>query len=230
MNRGINAVFSDLGSAWCLKHIVWDWNGTLLDDFRITAEIARRAVSLAGGPDLDNTSIRSAYTRPASDYLSALTGRTVTESELKGFNALYDQLYVPVMYRQTLANDAIEAIDLAMLHGCGQSILSMAPHGRLIKLLQHFGIHDRFKLVEGRTPGAPSYKTERISSHLNRMGLTPKEVCLIGDTIEDYETARLIGCQVVLVTTGMQSEDRLRSTGALTRGSLFEAVVAALAK
>jgi phosphoglycolate phosphatase len=46
------------------------------------------------------------------------------------------------------------------------------------------------------------------------VGVSPKELVLVGDTALDIATARMAGARAVVVLTGLQSSDYLRGAGA----------------
>ena len=55
------------------KHIVWDWNGTLLDDLHVVIEAANVSLGLFDIEGIDEDGYRDHFTRPvrASEPLTA---------------------------------------------------------------------------------------------------------------------------------------------------------------
>jgi hypothetical protein len=88
------------------RHVIWDWNGTLLDDYEITARIAIDSLEHLGRTGLTAQDIRHHHRRPLSDAFSNLLGRTVSDSELRLIGERYKSIYEPVMFDLPLAGDA----------------------------------------------------------------------------------------------------------------------------
>jgi phosphoglycolate phosphatase-like HAD superfamily hydrolase len=204
------------------RHVVWDWNGTLLDDFEITARITIEALAELGVPDVTIEEVRHHYCRPLSRYFSALLGREATAADLDHLGSRYDHRYGALMHELQLAADAVAALEI-IAGAASQSLLSMAPQEQLNRLVDSHGLRPRFTLIEGFAGAGHPTKHESLSRHCRALRLERYDTCLIGDTIDDYEAARSLGFAVILVATGMQSRDRLESTGAPVVDSLREA-------
>ena len=65
-----------------VSHVVWDWNGTLLGDFELTASIATGPLAELGHPGLTGQDIREHFRRPYTAFYSSLLGRPVSDDEL----------------------------------------------------------------------------------------------------------------------------------------------------
>lgn len=211
-----------------IKHIVWDWNGTLLDDFEITAQFGIDFFNKAGKSGVTFEDVRQHHTRPFSEYLKSLLGREATESELSNFYSGFSEVYEPVMYDLPLAPDAVHALDTINEAGQSQSILSMAPHEELVSLVRHNGIYERFTRVDGAQDLSKPFKIDALKAHIDGLNVDPAHVCVIGDSIDDYDAAKGLGASAVLVSTGMYAHDRLVATGAPVATSLTGAVAEAL--
>jgi len=204
------------------RHAIWDWNGTLLDDFDITARITIDALAELGSIEVTPEQVRDHYCRPLDGYFSRLLGRDVTEDDLRHLGLRYDMRYRDMMHELSLASDAIVAIEV-IGQKATQSLLSMAPHDQLNTLVDLHGLRPRFRLIEGfRGTGHPT-KRESLVNHCAALGLEDHSLCLIGDTVDDHDAAAAAGIGSILVATGMQSRRRLESTGAPVVDSLSEA-------
>ncbi|KZK97500.1 Phosphoglycolate phosphatase [Pseudovibrio sp. Ad14] len=210
------------------KHIVWDWNGTLLDDFEITAQYGIDYFAKAGLSGVTFEDVRQHHTRPFADYIKSLMGRAATESELATFYSDFSKVYEPAMYDLPLAPDAFHALETISGAGKSQSILSMAPHEELVSLVRHNGIYEHFTRVDGARDLKKHFKIDALKAHFDELGVEPASVCVIGDSIDDFDAANGLGASAVLVSTGMYSHDRLVTTGAPVATSLTGAVAEAL--
>ena len=202
------------GSRPVLTHVVWDWNGTLFDDFDLTARIAGRTLAALGVPGITGHDIRREFRRPFSDFYASLVGRPVTAEEFAFIRQCYEQEYEAEVLGLGLQPDALEAMDL-LGRRATQSLLSMAPDPQLQQLVDHHRIRGRFVLVEG-SPRTDSdgNKAGRLEQHLAVIGADPVRTLIIGDTVDDHEAAVHNGARSVLVTTGSTSRTQLEATGA----------------
>ena len=216
------------GARPALSHVVWDWNGTLFDDFDLTARIADRTLTALGVPGVTGEDIRREFRRPFSQFYASLFGRPITADEFTFIRERYELEYAAELDSVSLQPDAGAAMDLIQGRAA-QSLLSMAPDGQLQALVDRHGIRDRFVLIEGSTrDDSDGNKAGRLEEHLAAMRSNPAGTVVIGDTVDDHEAALHSGARSVLVTTGSTSRDNLEATGAPVVDTLLEAATVAL--
>lgn len=210
-----------------VEHVVWDWNGTLLDDFGLTAEIATRTLAQLGASGITGDDIRRHFRRPFSDFYASLLGRPVSAREFSLIRERYETEYDAAVLGAPLQADAGAALDYAAARGT-QSLLSMAPDPQLQQLVDHHRIRERFLRVEGSpTTSSDGNKAGRLHDHLYAIGAEAARTVVIGDTVDDHEAAQASGARSVLVTTGSTSRASLERTGAPVVDTIFEAIVVA---
>lgn len=211
-----------------LSHVVWDWNGTLFDDFGLTARIAERTLATLGVPGVTGDDIRTHFRRPFSDFYARLFGRPISAPEFDYIRSRYQAEYELELGSVSLQPDALAALDL-LAPQASQSLLSMAHDDQLQALVDEHAIRDRFVLVEG-SPGTDSdgNKAERMQRHLHTLAVDPASTVIIGDTVDDHEAAAAVGARSVLVTTGSTSRGQLEATEVPVVDTLLEAATIAL--
>lgn len=205
-------------------HVVWDWNGTLLDDFAVTARIARHTLETLGVPGVDAEAIRAHFRRPYADFYARLFGRPITAAEYDLIRQRYELEYGAEALALSLQPDAGTAMDVVAENDATQSLLSMAHDEQLQELVDHHRIRDRFLRVDG-SPSTDSdgNKSARLASHLAAMGVGATSTVVIGDTVDDHEAAASCGARSVLVTTGSTARSSLEETGAHVVDTLLAA-------
>lgn len=196
------------------RHVVWDWNGTLLADNdaalasvnAVCAEFGRDPIDLAGWQAL--------YSRPLRRSYERLLGREITPADWATIDRSYHDSYRALLPTCQLAAGAPETLRHWQSTGRTQSLLSMWFHDELVQLITELELTGYFARVDGlrvRTGGGS--KDVHLASHLTELALDPADVVLIGDVVDDAEAAAHVGAQCVLVTTGMTAPESLRATG-----------------
>jgi phosphoglycolate phosphatase-like HAD superfamily hydrolase len=215
-----------------VKHIIWDWNGTLFGDSRALIDSTIDAFIAAGLPPITREQYRQHHTQPIPLFYDRLVGRTLTQPEQESLNRHFQRAYLSRRPQLELEPGAREALELWHQAGGRQSLLSMHPHRRLVPLLREKRIDHLFTLVEGWTSGDPGNKTPHLVRHLATLGLAPQEAQLIGDSADDARAARACGVGCVLYHASehaLHARDHLLPLGVPLGDSLHEIVSGLLA-
>jgi len=64
-----------------VRHVVWDGNGTLLDDFALNVSAVGESCASVGGGPVTADRHRTHFTRPISVFYERLLGRPIGEGE-----------------------------------------------------------------------------------------------------------------------------------------------------
>jgi phosphoglycolate phosphatase-like HAD superfamily hydrolase len=207
-------------------HLVWDWNGTLLDDLTLVIEATNVALGSIGGPPVTADHHRRGFRRPIADYYAEVLGRPVGEAEFARLDELFHDAYQAGL-PCPLAPDAEAA-----LHDWSgsQSLLSMWHHADLVPTVAEHGLTKHFSRIDGLPPqwaGKGSYKGPHLVAHLTALGLDGARVVMIGDTVDDAHAAATAGARCVLYSGGFTAAEQLHATGAPVVDSLLDAVILA---
>ncbi|MEV4491423.1 HAD hydrolase-like protein [Micromonospora coxensis] len=208
-------------------HLVWDWNGTLLDDLDLVVRATNVAFASAGGPSVTADEHRARFRRPIADYYADMLGRAVDAEAFGALDRIFHDAYRAGLTSCTLAADATAAI--AAWPGT-QSLLSMWFHDELVPTVHTYGLTPHFARVDGlRAAVGGGFKAEWLAKHLAELGLDGHEVVLIGDSIDDADAAASVGAHCVLYTGGLSDPAALRASGHPVADTLTEAVTLAAA-
>lgn len=211
-----------------VQHVVWDWNGTLLDDLEVVLGAVNVAMATLDGPPVDGDIYRTHFTRPIQHFYEGLLGRSISESEWHLLNDTYHEAYYSQVHDAPLAFDALDA--LARVDGLGwnQSLLSMTPQARLEWVVADHGLFDRLQPVTGLPGQTGGLKAEHMELHLDRQNLVGPQVAVIGDTPDDVTAARAVGAVAILYDSGSHHREQLDEVGVPVVNSLVEAIETAL--
>ncbi|MEY9213150.1 phosphoglycolate phosphatase-like HAD superfamily hydrolase [Thermobifida halotolerans] len=208
-----------------VRHIVWDWNGTLLDDNHANLAAANHVCELFGRPALELEEWRRIFRRPLVPFYEELLGRPFADGEWERLNTAYNSHYQQFLPSCDLADGARDTLRGWRERGGSQSLLSMAAHEHLVPLVTEHGLVPHFTRVDGRHYDADvDSKAEHLVHHLAAQDVDPATVVLIGDIDDDAHAARAVGANAILVATGLMSRERLETTGYPVADSLTEAV------
>ena len=205
-------------------HIVWDWNGTLLDDLGIVVESLNVGTARFGVPPIDHDGYRDHFTRPVRGFYDSLFGRAISDMEWAELNRSFHDEYYARVERATLTTGARETIDRVVELGWSQSLLSMSIHDHLLEIVSSHGIADRFLSVEGIRSNTGGLKSGHLEAHLDSLQKEPATVLLIGDTPDDAMAARGVGAGIVLYDGGSHHLDALHALGAPVADTLVDAL------
>jgi phosphoglycolate phosphatase len=192
--------------------IIWDWNGTLLNDVSVCVGAINLLLSDRNRPLIDVKTYLQIFTFPVKDYY-----------QKAGFDFKNEPFEIPAMqfmdiYREQLVNAGLHTDSIFVLKqlqslGFKQAVLSAMEQELLNKLLNQYEINSYFEETFGIDNHYGAGKIDRGKELIESMNLNPKECLLIGDTLHDAEVASALGCQCILFDGGHQSRERLETSG-----------------
>jgi phosphoglycolate phosphatase-like HAD superfamily hydrolase len=208
------------------KHLVWDWNGTLLDDLPLVVTATNAAFASIGGPVVSADEHRRDFRRPISDYYGTVLGRRVDDAEYLVLDRAFHDAYRGGVAECRLTADALAAMELWT---GSQSLLSMWFHAELVPTVTRYGLTSYFARIDGlRAEVGGGFKSEHLITHLAELGIDGADAVLIGDSMDDADAAASVGARCILYTGGFTHPEQLRASGRESADSLVEAVQMAL--
>ncbi|MGW0535783.1 HAD family hydrolase [Streptomyces sp. NPDC003032] len=211
-------------------HIVWDWNGTLLHDIHAVIEATNASFAEIGLEPITLERYRELYCVPIPRFYERLMGRLPSESEWRVMDAVFHRHYWSRAEGCGLTEGAAQLLAERRADGRTQSLLSLAPHERLVPIVRRHGIQEHFVRIDGRTDDSHAGKAERMVRHLAALEgvvAAAERVVVIGDAVDDAVAAAHVGARAVLYTGGSHSRGSLEAAGVPVVDSLAEAVVVA---
>ena len=204
------------------KHIIWDWNGTLLNDTRLCVEVLNELLLKRGKLPITEADYRQNFNFPVINfykYLGFETSAGSFESISHEFIHSYETRWLSEC---ELHADVKLILNNLSEHGRTQSILSAAKQEALEIGIRHYGIHTHFTELVGCGDIYAHGKITQGQQWLRRCKWSPSEIVLIGDTLHDYEVAKSLNTDCILITHGHHCSSLLASSKATTVSSLSE--------
>ena len=192
------------------NHLIWDWNGTLFDDVKLCSDIMNMLLTQESLPNISVQKYKSIFTFPVIDYYK-LAGH---KFEKKSFEVLGKQFIDEYELRKNnclLFPGVIDILTELRSKNINQYLLSAYEQNSLNKILEYFGIKNFFNQIVGLDniyAGGKSHLAYNLASKIRSNGSAGK-ILLIGDTIHDYEVAKEINSECILISHGHQDEERL---------------------
>ncbi|MDG4794136.1 HAD hydrolase-like protein [Micromonospora sp. WMMD1082] len=203
-------------------HLVWDWNGTLLNDLHLVVACTNAVFASEGGPTVTADEHRVRFRRPIADYYADVLGRAVDDEAFGRLDKIFHDAYRVGLTTCELAHDAVEA--MAAWTG-SQSLLSMWFHDELVPAVGTYGLAGRFARVDGlRAQVGGDRKAESLARHIGELGVDGRDVVLIGDSLDDAEAALSVGGRAVLYSGGFTDRARLDASGHPVADTLTHAI------
>jgi phosphoglycolate phosphatase len=192
------------------RHIIWDWNGTLLDDLDLCVDVMNGSLRRRGLPLLDRARYHALFDFPVRDYYARL-GFDLTRDTFEALSVEFITGYDARRFDCALQPGTREILTAAGRAGLTQSILSAYRGETLREIVTHFGFASHFIRLNGLSDIYAHSKTELGRAWIAELGLPPRDVLMVGDTLHDLDVAAAMGVDCVLVANGHHPEPRLRA-------------------
>ncbi|MDY5954019.1 MAG: HAD family hydrolase [Kiritimatiellia bacterium] len=193
-----------------IRHLVWDWNGTLLDDIEASVYALNRMCrdrSLPPIPDIET--YRSHFGFPVRDYYRSLGFRFDDAQYDRMSEEFHRHFFASGLIR--LRPQAKEILDTLATRLQSQSILSAAEHTMLHQMTLKAGIHPRLRHIIGAGDLHGTSKLQQARHLARLLSAPPEHILLVGDTLHDAEVAQTCGWNCILLTCGHQTAQRLQT-------------------
>jgi len=192
------------------NHIIWDWNGTLFDDVELCADIMNMLLTQESLPNISVQKYKSIFTFPVIDYYR-IAGHTF---EKKSFEVLGKQFIDEYELRKNnyqLYPGVTDLLTELQSKNIKQYLLSAYEQKSLNKILEYFSIKNFFNRIVGLDniyAGGKLHLARKLALKIRSNGIAGN-ILLVGDTMHDYEVAKEINSDCILISHGHQDEERL---------------------
>ncbi|MBC8311927.1 MAG: HAD family hydrolase [Candidatus Marinimicrobia bacterium] len=196
------------------KHIIWDWNGTLIDDTWLCVEIMNNIMEKRGLNSITIDDYREYFTFPVRDYYVKLGfDFSIEPFEICGMEFIRD--FKKRKFDASLYSQTETVLDNLSEIGITHSILSAQNQSILNETVEHYQLQNKFEGVNGLNDHYAHSKVEIGKSWIDTLDYDPKEVLMIGDTVHDFEASQAMGTDCILISSGHNSRKRLEETQTL---------------
>lgn len=192
------------------KHIIWDWNGTLVDDTWLFVDIMNGVLKDRKLNNITIDDYRNVFDFPVQDYYRKL-GFDFKDEPFESAGMDFIKIYDERKFEASLFDDTLTTLNTLKKLGCNHSVLSAQNIITLKKSVSHYNLNQMFQYISGLEDHYAIGKIEQGKNLINNLDLETDQVVMIGDTEHDHEVAEAMGVKCFLMDRGHNSTSRLTS-------------------
>lgn len=190
------------------SHVIWDWNGTLLNDIEMCVGIISSLLIRYGYPGLTIDEYRQHFRFPVKQYYQDI-GFDFKKIPFEIVSMEFVDAYNQQVHGCSLFHGTAALLDNLNERGLKHSVLSAAHEGDLRKLLNDHDLTGHFLNICGLGDHFAASKTARGLQLMQILDIPATEIVMIGDTDHDIEVATAMGIDILLFGDGHQCPGRL---------------------
>jgi len=204
-------MLGEMAARW--DALVWDFNGTIVDDVDLALRSINGMLVRRGLAAVSRPLYRSVFGFPLLDYYGRL-GIDIGRETPEGLSEEFHAAYLPGLSHCRLQKGVRSILNLAAQLRIAQYVLSALEEGLLREALGRLGIAGSFAGIYGLHHRLGDSKLDRGREMVTRHRLCGARTLLVGDMDHDAEVAAALGMSVALVARGHQDGERLRAVTA----------------
>ena len=192
--------------------IIWDWNGTLLDDLDLSIKAVNVLLKERDLPILTLDRYKDIFGFPVINYYEK-AGFDFSKEPFEIPARQYVKLYASGESELKLFPDVVDTLSFFKDNNYRQIVLSAMKEDNLRKMISNAGISHFFDGIFGIKD---NYAREKVSigkQVVENLDLNPEKCLMIGDTLHDAEVAEQCGFDCILFSGGHVAKQRLETTG-----------------
>ena len=190
-----------------IKHIIWDWNGTLVNDGWLFAELINVVLKKRSLNQISLDDYREKFCFPLEKYYQKLGFDFNTEPyEVPSLE--FVKLYDKNKFRASLHPNAKTLLKALNSSGIKNYLLSAQNESSLIEMVNFYEVSNMFEHIVGTDNVHARGKKILGKKLIKSIGSANNEVLFIGDTNLDIEIATDVNALVAAAMYGHQAENR----------------------
>jgi phosphoglycolate phosphatase-like HAD superfamily hydrolase len=199
-----------------IKLVAFDWNGTLFADTNALVKGVNNVLEIFGLRSASILDYQEHFDVPVS---KTYIGLGVSEKDFEKNSLLIAETFHP-NYEAAAAKVRTRSNTKRLLRWLKDKkipslIFSNHIEDKIILQLKRLKIDKYFSTVLAnyhiQSVHKTRFKKEKLKEHIKIEKLKPKEVLIIGDTVEEVEIGKELGCTTIAITGGSCTRKRLKS-------------------
>ena len=193
------------------KNILWDWNGTILNDTPVAFEATNILLERYSYPTITLEYYRDNVDTPIVNFYSKIFD--LKKENMDTLDNEWCVLYNELSHKINLQEGVEVLLKNFNENGFHQAVLSAFKTEEITKFAEKFSVEHYFKAILGTQNIVMESKTVRGKKYMQENSLEPNSTLYIGDTVHDCDTAVGLGVDCVLMSNGQQSKHLLEKCG-----------------
>lgn len=189
------------------RYLLWDYNGTIIDDLDLCVSIENRMLKERNLPSypVSREEYQEHFCFPVINYYYKV-GYTFEDETYEEVSNEFNKEYQERFFEVSLMEEFIPTIEKAISLGYHNVILSASYQKNLDAQCDALNICNYFESIIGIDDQLASSKIEHAKRWMNQAQVKPEQCKYLGDSLHDLETARELGViDCVLIAKGHQS-------------------------
>ncbi|MGL5681574.1 MAG: HAD family hydrolase [Marinifilaceae bacterium] len=191
------------------KNIVWDWNGTLLDDVAVNVETLNSVMQSCNLEPIGVDFYKEQFIFPVRAFYDKL-GFDWEKHDWEKISVDFIETYMALSANGlSLAKNVKQVLTELKARGFRLFVLSALKENVLKEMLETYELTDLFTGIYGAYDIYAAGKVERGRELVANEGINVSRTVMIGDTLHDAEVAHALGFDAILYSGGHNSRARL---------------------
>ena len=203
------------------KYIIFDFNGTIIDDVDLCLEALNMLLEYNGKPKCSYDKYKHIFTFPIRKYYE-LAGFDFNKHSYEHLAHIFIDYYQDRSLDCSLYPNSIETFKYLIDKGYTLIILSASKLDNLLEQVNHFKIAKYFNYILGTSDIYAYSKVQIGINFMKENNINHDEVMMIGDTLHDHEVACEMGIDGILTSSGHQAKDVLEKANTVILDSISD--------
>lgn len=187
--------------------VVWDWNGTLLNDLSASLNSVNDMLDMRGMEHISTDFYKECICTPIKGFYDR-----VFDMDNEDYSVIikqYNEGYLNHLDSCSLTDGATDALEHFRSCGTRQIIVSSSNNSQLVANAEKYGVTQYFDAILGAGDYFAGSKIERAADYLAKNNPENGRILVVGDLAHDAEMAKKLGADCVLLTSGHEHISRL---------------------
>ena len=189
-------------------YIVWDWNGTIVNDAWVFVDVMNFFLKMKGLPKTSLDDYKKNFGFPIQNYWKTL-GFKFNNKEFNLLNKSFIEEYQKRIFLPKLQPGIVDLIKKINRFKIKQFVLSASENSLLHKSVGFYKINSLFEDIVGVDNLNAVGKISLAKVLFKKNNLHLNKTLVIGDTKYDLDVAQALGCSALLVSHGHIEHKRL---------------------
>jgi len=186
--------------------IIWDWNGTIVDDSQLAYDIYCEECDLYNLEKMSWDEYKHRFYFPVKKFYEEVGLPPEKYAEVADrFAVVYRNKWHEIKPHSQVE----EHLQKFRNFGLSQFILSAYQQKELLDMVKYYGLENYFHDIAGIEDNLAHSKVERGKKLFEKHKITPEKTLMIGDTEHDFEVAKELGIDIILLSWGTISHEKL---------------------